>query len=204
MRQRGAWILAAVMVGLTGCVPLPLALPPVKAGVAVMGAQKALPEDDFVLAGLLEVGLFPWQFIEAHGERTFDLGLGYRGTFGDVGPSIVGPYLEGAWFPLVDEGLRIGTHIQLQALSQSGLLHIDGAGLAVRQSIELFTFVSEPVDSCNSSSGCFLGIAHGESGGALYVEAGAGALSGRGVWHISAGLTLRIPATVGIALVPLF
>ena len=234
MRQGGAWVLLAAVVGLTGCVPLPVALPPVRAGVAVMGAQKAEPVDDFVLAGMVEVGVFPWQLLFERRERAVDLGLGYRGTFGDVGPSLHGPFIEGALFLNGgDDWLRFGTHVQLQALTQAGVVQLGGAAINLRQSVEIFTFVSDPLDDCDGD-GCLLGFAHGERLADLrghaghcghrssgvdcpggYAarrptpavadrEAGAGALNGRGVWQISAGITVRIPAVIGIALVPLF
>lgn len=204
MWRRAGWVIVAS--ALVGCVPLPVALPPLRAGVGIQAAQKADPPDDVVLAGQLDVGVFPWQLIEEKHTRAVDLGLGYRGTFGEPGRSLVGPYVEGAYFqyPSGLDSWRLGFHGQLQAISQAGPLRVQGAALNLRASAALTTFVGEPVGSCDTSGGCFFGGSLGESSGALFVEVGAGVLGGQFLWQTTFGLELRIPAVLGIALVPIF
>lgn len=205
MRRWWLAVAAVTLVG-SGCVPLPIALPPLRAGVGIQAVEKVAPKDDVLLAGQLDVGLFPWQLVPDYIERTVDFGLGYRSTFGEAGRSLMGPYLEGAMFlyPSGEDSWRLGLHLQLQALSQAGPWQIQGAGAGIKVSAGISTFVQEATDTCDSGSGCFFGYSYGEGGAALFAEANLGMMGGQSVWQTTFGLELRIPALLGLALVPLF
>jgi hypothetical protein len=204
--MRRWWLVALGALVVSGCVPLPVGLPPLRAGVGIQAVEKVDPKDDVLLSGQLDIGLFPWQLVPDYIARSMDFGLGYRSTFGEAGRSLMGPYLEGAMFqhPSGEDSWRLGLHLQLQALSQAGPWRVQGAGAGVKVSAGFSTFVQEPADSCDSSGGCFFGYSYGEGGGALFVEANLGIMGGQTVWQTTFGLELRIPAVLGIALVPLF
>ncbi len=191
----------AVAALVAGCLPLPYATPPARVSVGGGGASER--------GGLfvLRAGVAPQQVIESTLGRAWDVEAGYAFEAAE-GDRRHGGFLTGRWWPTrgldAPQALRFG-------VEGGGSLFDAGAGAHAGLAFELARFVSGPhtslddePDTMEEAETEFIGAHHGELAVGVGLDAAWRRLDGRDEWLALALLTIRLPATFGLALVPLW
>jgi len=120
----------------------------------------------------------------------FDLGAGFVIDADANGARSKGFYGGVDWFPVRRTSVRLGTGIRGEALTKGPNW---GSGAFARLSGELF------MSGHGTGSGCSFMLWRGAVGTAIFVEAGGQHLAdGRDAFVATAGLSLRLPAMVGL------
>jgi hypothetical protein len=206
-----ALLLAATVVcslGATGCIVLPFATPPVKGSIGGRGYIPRLKDGDRgMLSG--QVSVNPLQLTPKYLERRFDFGVGYVGNTGD-NYYFHGGYVELTGFPWAE---KLPTGVVARAsISAEPTIFVDkysriGAGSGAKLGLEFAGFTKGPFED-SGQKGFFGGWAYGEGGLGFYLE-GFGARvfddsapgGGRTYFSIGGGLSVRLPASVGLLVV---
>jgi hypothetical protein len=204
MRRRGAAVLA---LAITGCIPLPYVVPPVRADVGtgiqtdtVAGSTQA-NTPLFVTAGV-----FPLGFFSSLSERYFDFGVGgvysldaaAQRAGGEVEVDVV-PYQLAftSWRLRCTAGFQ-GRYLMDLSSGETGW------GGAVRISWEWAKFEGPFDYSDHSRDSLVVGVGQGEFGAGLYVEVSTLQLRGAPSYAVVGGVTFRLPALAGVAVVPIW
>ena len=177
----------AVLSCLAGCV-IPFASPSAR----VEGGMAMQPGDTsrgMIRAGAHVVGN------RLDSDATWDLGAGYVGTESNtMTPSSQGGYLEGAYLRRVGRSARIGIGPGVQLVDQGGRF----ASIPyLRSSFELFSSVHAD-GSSSAPCGTAAATWRGQVGFGTFVDVQRPVEGGVAV---VAGLSLRLPAFAGVALV---
>ncbi|MDI1477130.1 hypothetical protein [Polyangium sp. y55x31] len=198
-RGISTFCLLALTSALPACIAFPFATPPIAISGGG-GVRYGTPSTEQTGPGMghIDVGVKPLQLMRAWEKRRADVGLGYTFEAG-AGPSRHGAFFEGTVFPVVDQVGRIGVAAQprLWYESETDKMRF---GMAVRVTAEARWFTSTTFSGTSSSGGA-MGYAHGEGGLGLYLEGAYAKIGERPDVTLGFGLTCRIPATVGLALV---
>jgi hypothetical protein len=141
----------------------------------------------------------PLDLDEAYLDRRLDFGLGYFYESGKGGQWQGGSFDVGV-FPVrhvVDDTVfRIGVHVEAKLVHASDATRF-GRGVAFRFTGDFARFSNGPFESHDMRGGA-VGVAYGEIGAGLFVEASyeeAPPLVGR---TLIGGLTVRLPAAGGL------
>jgi len=215
----GAVLLALLTPGLCGCIPLPFATPPMRATLTAGGAAgRPVPAAE-PTRGVVEpvltgrFGIYPAQVIEPWRERRFDLGVGYVfELFPDAELSNYtkhGAFIRGTWHPwqpTFEPGGNARTRVGLHAIGELLFDERDGdmgAGAALAASFDLI------VDgwgdfAAADSDGAIIGSYGGEVGVGFEVSVGFRQIGGLRYFTTGIGITITLPASAGVVLVPLW
>jgi hypothetical protein len=187
-----------------GCVPF--ALPPGQAsiGSASTGVAQRSRSRDEEAPHSIRLGVHPLGLWDSHQTRTLDLGAGYAfervvRREGQLGTQ--GPYLELGAYPL-RTATALGT-VRAGLRTTGDLLMSDqgteraGFGGSVALAVEVASFASGPF-GVNGSDGAIAGLAHGEVGLGGFVGVSHRRFVDDAYWVASAGISLRLPAAVGV------
>ncbi len=130
-------------------------------------------------------------------DASWDLGAGYVATErGEMTDASQGAYLEGSYLRRISPQARLGIGPGVQLVKAGGVFEPIAY---VRGALELYTPVNasgSSSDACGSATGGW----YGQLGVGTYIDVQA-PLDQRGGLTVIAGLTLRLPAFAGIALV---
>ncbi|MDI3284867.1 hypothetical protein [Polyangium sp. 15x6] len=198
-RGISTFCLLALTSALPACIAFPFATPPVAisgGGGVRYGASST--EQTGPGMGHVDVGVKPLQLMRDWQKRRADVGVGYTFEAG-AGPSRHGAFFEGTVFPVVDQIARIGVGAQPRLWYEPETDRM-GFGMAARVTAEVRAFEATTFSGTSSSGGA-MGYAHGEAGLGLYLEGAYAKIGERPNVTLGFGLTARIPATVGLALV---
>lgn len=185
----------------TGCIPVPLLVPPTKVdiGVAAKGSDEGITATFPIRAGvhflqLDELGYF----------REFDVAPGWSIFPATNGEFLHGPFLEGGLLFPIEEGPRWGTNLKIHYLFPSEEKP-HGIATTLQGTVEWADWSDGIFSECDTSDGCATGVSYGEASIGLFVEFGVSHFPGdrRQFWG-GGGLLFRIPLTVGFALVPVW
>jgi len=177
---------------LAGCV-VPYALPPLKAelgGSTVRGDRPTFHVGGgaHLASGVLDK------------DQKFDLGVGGFGDWNGDGLATTAGYVDAAAFVERSEKTRtsIGARGEVR-WTATGAGVGRGFGGMLRVEHEMFAVTHSGysgTDRCSAIGGA----AHGTGGVGMFAEAGRVTMPGvdRGAWTATAGVTLRIPSTIGI------
>lgn len=211
-----AFVMASVFASAQGCIPVPVVAPPVRVSGTFGGGSSGLSSGtkgagDLRGRAVGRVGLSPMSFWKEHTRRVIDpeIGVVFEGLLsppkGDS-PD-VGGYLGVAWRVWQDRGNSGAQRVFVRAtgdlMARYPANDIGGGG-SVSVGWEYTDFAAAAVADSSQGLPAFFGYAYGEGG--IGVElTGAGRNYGEvAVWQVTAGLTVRIPAVVGVLLVPLW
>jgi len=192
-------VVLALGLSQAGCYILPFATPPMQTSIGG-GVRVGAPREPTQGPGTFQfdIGLRPLGLVPtpAYKKRLADAGIGYV-VVTNGGPTLHGVYLDGAIFPYQGEIARLGVHLQprLHFVGDTGHAAF---GMATRIDIEARGFADSDFSS-SSSSGGGVGHAYGEGGIGFFMEGGYARFDERHTFTMTAGLSVRIPATVGIA-----
>lgn len=208
-------VAAALATGLgasTGC--MPYAVPPMRIGAgggAALGevvkqrdagiAKSSLEDMFHVRLELMPLDAFPSLL-----HRDYDIGLGYVLEFVDAdfpGDALKhGPVVSGTYYPLRlgDPGpdgeefiWRLGLTFRAELLlADVGRGLERGGGMSVGTTFGFASFLDGPYDSDDGG-----GYAYGEGGVEAYLEGSLRSLHGGLYYLVTAGLLVRLPASVG-------
>ena len=190
----------------TGC--LPFITPPLKASAGVGSAEGTLPAGTRTsfghTVGNFRAGVHPPQMFEEPHRNRFDFGVGYQleTLVADQEPRVHGPYAEFAAFPwqqaYFDSALRAGGFVDAELL----ITRIDGwheygpggtlGALFEYTGVTIGDFASTDEDSA------IIGMGAGQWAIGLYGAAGYRRLARGQYVTFTAGITARIPFTMGI------
>lgn len=208
--------LLALLLGLTGCLPVPFAVPPIEVsaslGARVAGA--APPPSNWAGIGtssdtVIRAGAYPGGWSPDWIERRFDLGTGYVAEFGPGGAFTHGGYGEFRFHPwLEDRADTSGPGVWRVALHVTGdVLHSrtagTGGGGSFGVSFEGASFVDGSFASADIEGGAFA-VAYGELGYAAGLDFTYRFLPGYSWFGVQIRLRFRMPAAAGLVLVPLW
>lgn len=197
-----------------GCVPY--AVPPMRIGAGGGGAFGEVihqHQDDIVESHAqdmfhVRLELMPLDAFPALLHRDYDVGLGYVLEFVDAdhptGSFKHGPVVSGTYYPLRlgDPGpdgddlvWRLGLTFRAELLlADMGRGWERGGGLSVGTTFGFATFLDGDYSSAKGG-----GIAYGEGGVEAYVEGSLRSMHGGQYFLFTAGLLIRMPASVGFA-----
>ncbi len=170
---------------LTGC--MPYALPPVTGDVGPARSSSRGSRTGVHA----EVGFAPLQLTRGQIDRPWDATL--SGSFDRIDrdewgvAAAAGPVLH-PWGRFADE---VANRLLIQAV---GRWTTEGIGAGVRATVEYAKFVDGA--SSDSNGGAY---GFGEAAIGLYAETARWSFDGTAGWTVTAGVTLRVPAMVGIA-----
>lgn len=162
----------------------------------------------------LRAGFPILQLIQDRHEREFDPTVGWGAYPTSSGAFLNGPFVEVGWlrpmdFDVEGTGWRWGVNAKGHYLLAQGL--DSGFAATLQATIEWTAFASSPFmgcsdseDSSNGDFACVFGFAHGEGSIGFFVETSYAKLGGIDVGWFGGGLLFRLPASVGIALVPVW
>lgn len=171
--------------GLTGCVPF--AVPPTTSSLALTGSTSSGARPGV----RVEAGLSPLQVMPSKLHRSWDATLSgsYEHDQRDAWGLAVaaGPILHPWTARSAQRSDRLLPHLV-------GRWTTAGYGAAVRATIERAADVTGPFRGSDST-----GALRGEMAVGLYVEAGYLREDMRDAWSVALGLTLRLPASAGVA-----
>lgn len=147
----------------------------------------------------MRAGVHPQQLFRSETTRAVDVGVGYRLGSRDGQTEAHGPYAELAFFPWVRESGKSVTRVGVRNVGE-GLYDTEGRSIGWGASsvvtAELATFVSGAFATASGGS-AVAGAAHGEIGLGLFAGVGHTDVRGIGATYFTAGLSGRLPATVG-------
>ena len=181
------------------------------AGGDLANAQDAVVPGDSQSHARLRIGVRPLQFLETQRDRMVDFGVGYswQGAMDSRHrrPGIHGLYGTFAYQPVRlpigdDWFFRLLVHGTAELAFHDGLGHLDvGGGGTGGATFELVGWTDGPVeDEDPDDDATFIGVATGEGGVGLTFEVGYHAVGPQAFWSITGGLTFRLPAAAGIAI----
>ncbi|MBI5544545.1 MAG: hypothetical protein HY901_11690 [Deltaproteobacteria bacterium] len=188
----------------TGCVAMPLAVPPMQ--LAVGSGARSLSSDscgeDLDAPAQLRVAVHPLALFPGMLNRSADVGVGYLLDYG-ANAQIQGGYLEGSMV-MLQKPLRGGLG-RLSTRIQTRLIYADpeaswGLASALQLTGEWVSFADSDFETTSADGGAF-GHSYGEGGIGLFIEGSyqrAGTLHG---WTATGGILIRVPASAGIAYV---
>jgi hypothetical protein len=182
-----------------GCIAAPFALPPtslgIGTGVRVTEGHSAAPPIS------LRAGVNPLGLSKSAALRNFDAGIGYL-YMGSPGQQIHGAYLEaGRVIARSRTGERSSNRIL--AMGQLRMLYdpsspVLGRGAALRFVLETTGYSSSELSAVDHNGGA-VGWAEGEGAVGFYAEADTSYVASKYAYAFTGGLTVRIPAVIGIA-----
>jgi len=191
----------------SGCVPLPYAVPPVRGDVGTGFQTETVAGNTSAFAPLfLTGGVFPMGLFSRLKERYFDIGFG--GVYSlDATRQRAGGYVEADAVPyqLTFTSWRLRCVAGLQGRYLADLSSGQWSwGGAARLTWEWATFEA-PFDYTDHSKDAILvGVGQGEFGAGLYLEFATLFLPGTPSYALIAGVSFRLPALAGLALVPIW
>ncbi len=210
------WPLALVFA--TGCIPLPFAIPPAKLDV---GAAVRLGDDEQgAVTFPLRAGVHLSQFFLDRHRRALDIGPGWGIYPSSSGTLLHGPFLEAGWlhplaFDVEGSGWRWGLNTKGHFLFTDDFN--SGFGLTLQATMEWTSFTTGPFAKCAiqditgpgdpepvASDSCTIGFSEGEGGVGFFVETSYAKLGGTDIGWVGGGLLFRVPASLGISMVPLW
>ncbi len=201
-----------------GCVVVPWASPPGRISTSVT-ALRYRPVDPArelspaTLGGELRIGVHPLQAWPRFADRPLDVGVGFVGRLDDLtdGAGMLGGgYLELGLYPWSQRWgggrMRLGWIGQADlypAQPMDAALPAWGLGTGLLLEWNQLLVDGEPVEG-SSEDGAFFGLGWGEIGFGL--ELGTSYQRGwdGDRWLLRAGLSMRLPALAGVAVVPLY
>ncbi len=196
---------------------MPVAAPPLHshltfgtAGGDLLDTHDTLHPADAASWARLRLGINPLQIFEVQRDRAVDFGLGYawQGAMDAQHdrPGVHSLYGYVAYHPVhldlgYDWALRVLVHGALEAAFHAGRSTTDvGGGGTAGATVELVSWTDGPVEDEDAEPN-FIGFAVGEGGVGLTFEAGYHVVGPQAFWSITAGLTVRLPAAAGVAIV---
>ncbi len=208
--MRNPFLVAVIFFASTGCVILPVAIPPLQVQLG-KGAQSLSSADATTGESPVQFRIAartPQPLHQALFGNDLDLGVGFLSEARSLG-LLQGGYLEGGAV-LLGRSVAEGVIGRLSARAQARIIHTDpeqrwGPGGALQLGWDFIFPVDGQVrpDPDSSDGSGFLGYAYGEYGLGVYAEGStfaAGALTG---WAVSGGVSLRLPFLAGIVWFPL-
>ena len=218
-KARAFQVVAVVAFGLAGCMPLPFASPPLRASfnVGPSGGFQQLDGkvDDGVVASLGgRFGLHPLGAVRSLRERPADVGIGYlietTVTPNIDGPTAHGPYIEVAAHPWQARQPKPGRLSRLAVFATGDVLFatrhggfLSGGG-TLGVGFEWGKWVADPfVEVDEDSLDAVLGYAEGEASIGVQLATGFRMQQGLPWWLVTVGLTVRLPASAGVAVIQL-
>jgi hypothetical protein len=215
---RVAW-LAALGLCAAGCLVAPFGTPPMTVSAApgiALGrplptqAAPEQPKGRVLIDG--RAAIEPLGLVEGLQDRPFDVSVGYLVELFPPGELIRythhGAFLgftQYPWMSVAPEdsgGVRLLVRVmpELLVTEDEGRL---GGGMTFNLGIETFGFVQTDFAGMSSDGG-YAGVAAGEGGVGLELGAGVRGIDEMRYWSLHLGLTLRLPATGGVAAVPIW
>jgi hypothetical protein len=196
-----------VIAGSVSSACVPFALPPGQAsiGTATTGAaSRRRAEDEEKAPYAMRATLQPLALLDEHQTRTFDFGAGYgveRVARRDGKLLAQGPYLELTALPL---RTRTGSFVARGGVRTSADLLVADAGAyragyggSVALVAEVATFGATSFAN-SGGGGAVAGAAFGEAGVGGFIGVSHRRFQDDSYWVASAGISLRVPAVVGV------
>jgi hypothetical protein len=196
-----------------GCLPIPVGTPPMTATVALGTSLPAEAGEGHESPQGLIVGraaLRPLGAVADEQERRFDLSVGY---VAEVPPdeALLGYLRHGGFLGVtyVPWTHRIGngswfTRLGVQAMPEVLWLETAdqlGGGMTFSTDLELYSYASGDVAGFDVEGG-FIGGAVGEGGIGITASGGVRGIDRLRYWTLGLGMSVRLPATGGLALIP--
>ena len=217
--------LALAAVAVTGCLPLPVLIPPIAASFGVgsgAGRLQTAPDETPRSFGPkvsqeIRVVARPLASFSSILDRSFDLGIGYKAQrFPYLSEDPDAPPLPWAHGPSFE--LRVfpwrhasnGTAVRLGIISHLDLLGLyvgrefrTAGGGDVGIEISLSQFLRGSPSAGSSGQATFLGTIWGEVGIGAALTGGAEVVAGQHFGYGMFSVTVQLPAAIGLALVPI-
>jgi hypothetical protein len=158
------------------------------------------------------------QLFESRHVRPFEAGPGWGVYPTTVGSLVHGPYFEAGLLWPMDPNPE-GWSWRWGANAKAHYLLADeldaGFGLTLQGTVEWTGFVTGPFAECHfeassdpyeddADAGCAIGVAEGETSIGFFVETSYASLGSVDLGWTGGGLIFRLPASLGIALVPIW
>ena len=185
---------------LAACIPLPYASPPAR--LSIGGGLAEDPGGVFAL----RAGVAPQQVFEPALDRAWDVEAGYAFE-GAPGARRHGGFLSGRWWPVRGLGAPSASRFGVEG---GGSVFDSGPGAHVGVAFEVSRFVRGPHSSLeedgpdDGGEGAFFGAHYGELAIGVGIDGAWRRVDGRDEWLALGLLTIRLPATVGLMLVPIW
>jgi len=201
------FLLSSIAIALSCASCLPFAVPPGQVSLATHASPPGPPPvadrlpldrrgEELVVRG----GLHPQQLFPSERTRVVDVGAGYRIGASDGRTSAHGPYAEIDVFPYVHRSggmvTRLGVRNVAEALYDTEGRHV-GWGASGLLSAELAGFV-RAAGASGGRGDVVAGAAYGEVALGLFAGVSHREVDGQSTTQLTAGISGRIPAAVGI------
>lgn len=208
-------LLGFVGVFMTACIPLPVAAPPVRLSGTFGGGSSGLsagtPASGQTRGRAVgRLGLSPLSFTKDFTHRVVDpeIGMVFEGLLDPPAEDVpdLGGYIGVAWRVWQQRSGRGGQRLSLRGTGDLMSLRpgdVIGGGGSFAVGWEYTDFFSAAVADNASSLPAFMGYAYGEGGIGFELEGAGRSYGDIAVWQVTIGMTVRVPAFVGILLLPL-
>ena len=192
---KSSWCLVVVL-SVCGCIPCGWVTPPIKAEAGIGFA----PEQESGTGFPLRAGINPLQAFPALGQRNYDFGVGYQVWFEEEVDK-QGLFLEASYLQPYDQWRLFATG-KVHFLNRAGAWGVGGGG---QVGAELLDYAEGPFDSCDDiSEPCGIGYGLGEFAVGAYVEGSRIVFADDTLTFVGIGVQARIPASAGVAFLPLW